>query len=99
MKMKTLFVILGLAFAASPARAADLQSWADEATHKVYFVTRPEVKVALTSVGADEDDWDLVSVDVDSSNPKMDNYFARLKQRFPGYTLLRLIIDAPGDFR
>src|SRR4051812_32834202 len=99
MKMKTLFLMMGLAFAAGPAHAADLQYWADEATHKIYFVTRPQVSVQVSNVAADDDYWDLINVDVGYSNPKMEEYLTRLKARFPGYELNRVLLSSQGDFR
>src|SRR3954451_8611110 len=81
------------------AHAGDLQHWVEESQRKVYFAYRPELRVKVTNVAADDEFWDSLTIEVSYDNPRMSGAIASLQAHYPGYALSRVIMDKEGGFK
>jgi hypothetical protein len=101
MQARTSAGLVALIFLISVGARADepgVSHWVNEKSRKVFITPRFLVKAHLTHVGADDQYWDWLSVEVNAATVS-EEILRDLRARYPGYALNGVVSEHEGNMR
>jgi hypothetical protein len=72
--------------------------WKREDLKKIYFAPQPDLKVSLTHLGADDEFWDQLNIDVGYTSKSIVEQIKNLEEKYPGFEINRVVLSKTSNY-